>query len=256
LGLNLYAGCSHDCLYCYNKEEDRYQGPYDKPAKGASLKNIKRELQILHSNRDRRPVHMSFMGDPYDLGRKDDDKPKGIFQYFGDDELKGIPKANDSYTRTVLKAFRLFDQPFQILTKGGTKAAKDFDLYGPNDWFGVTLTFDNDPDSKKWEPGAALPGDRISTLKEAHSQTINTWVSCEPVIDPAQTLHLIELTHEFVDFFWVGKLNHHPKIEEKIDWSKFRRDAEALLQKYGKEPGSGYGIKKELIEASKLIRSC
>jgi hypothetical protein len=47
-------------------------------------------------------------------------------------------------------------------------AAKDFDLYGPNDKFGATLTFDNDIHSKQYEPGAELPGDRIAALKEAH----------------------------------------------------------------------------------------
>ena len=128
-------------------------------------------------------------------------------------------------------------------------AAEDFDLYGPDDWFGVTLTFDNDDDSKKWEPGAALPGDRIDALKEAHTQGINTWVSCEPVIDPDQTLRLIESTYESVDFFWVGKLNHHPEIEARVDWSKFRHDVEELLQSCGKQPGVSYGLKHQLVEA-------
>ena len=53
-------------------------------------------------------------------------------------------------------------------------AAKDFDLYGPNDKFGVTLTFDNPEDSRKWEPAAALPADRIAALKEAHNRGIQT----------------------------------------------------------------------------------
>ena len=147
--------------------------------------------------------------------------------------------------------FRTFNHPFAILTKGGTKAAKDFDLYGPNDQFGVSLTFDNDVDSKQNEPGAALPADRVEALKKAHDHGIHTWVSLEPVLDPAQTLHLIEMSNDFVDLFWVGKLNHSTKGEAKIDWSKYRRDAEALLQKLGKEPGTGYVIKNELILASR-----
>jgi DNA repair photolyase len=102
------------------------------------------------------------------MGRKDDDKPKGIFQYFGEDELKAIPSVSDSYTRSVLKTFRAFDYPFQILTKGGMLAAKDFDLYTPQGKFGVTLTFDNDVDSKYWEPGAALPEDRIANRSICH----------------------------------------------------------------------------------------
>jgi DNA repair photolyase len=80
-------------------------------------------------------------------------------------------------------------------------AAKDFDLYSPNDAFGVTLTFDNDADSRHWEPGAALPAYRIASLKEAHRRNIRTWISMESVIYPQQTMHLIEMSNEFVDCF-------------------------------------------------------
>jgi S-adenosylmethionine synthetase len=69
----------------------------------------------------------------------------------------------------------------------------------------------------------------------------------EPVIDPAQTLALIEATHEFVDHYGVGKMNHNPEIEKNIDWPKFRADVEAMLKRYGKE----YMIKAALAEASR-----
>ena len=114
----------------------------------------------------------------------------------------------------------------------------------------MTLTFDNDGDSLHWEPGAALPANRIAALKEAHSRGIPTRVSCEPVIVPAQTLNLIESTYEFVDFFWVGKLNHNAKLERTIDWPKFLTDAEATLQRCGKQPGKDYRMKRKLIEAT------
>jgi hypothetical protein len=54
-------------------------------------------------------------------------------------------------------------------------AAKDFYLYGPNDWFGVTLTFDNDAHSRQYESGAALPADRIAALKGG-SQPQNSYM--------------------------------------------------------------------------------
>ena len=226
LGLNLYTGCSHNCNYCYNKREGRPQGSYDQPAKMAILKNIQHDLLALEGDHDRRPVHISLIGDPYDMGR-----------------------ADKNYTRSVLMAFRSYDHPFQILTKGGMLAAKDFDLYGPEDSFGVTLTFDNDADSRRHEPGAALPADRIAALKEAHGRGIHTWVSCEPVLYPAQTKKLIEMTHEFVDLYWIGKLNHYPKMERTVDWPKFRSEVEALLLKCGKQPKTGYRLKHQLIEA-------
>jgi DNA repair photolyase len=225
LGLNIYTGCSHNCRYCYNKW--RFHGSWIQPRKAACLDNINNDLMELHGSGDKTPVHLSFLGDPYDVGRTD-----------------------NSHVRSVLKLFQLYDHPFIVLTKGGMLAAKDFDLYGPNDEFGVTLTLDNDADSRHWEPGAALPADRIASLKEAHSRGIPTRVSCEPVIDPAQTLNLIESTFEFVDFFWIGKLNHNAKLERTIDWPKFRNDAEALLQKCGKQPGKEYRMKRKLIEAT------
>ena len=134
-------------------------------------------------------------------------------------------------------------------------AAKDFDLYATNDWFGVTLTCDNDADSKQNEPRAALWSDRIRALKEANDRGIHTWVSLEPVLYPEQTLHLIELTHEIVDQFRVGKLNHDPEIEAKIDWPNFRSNAEKMLQHHGKQKtrqanGMGYILDYQLIRAA------
>jgi DNA repair photolyase len=219
LGLTLYNDCSHQCTYCYN---GRSSESYSEPRREAALSNIEADLRQLAYDNNRERVHLSFRGDPYDLGRQD-----------------------CSYTRKVLALFKKYHHPFQILTKGGSCAFLDFDLYGKEDRFGVTLTFDNDHDSRKWEPGAALPADRIDALRIAHEAGISTWVSLEPVIDPSQTLHLIDLTHEYVDFYWVGKLNHFPEIEQTIDWRKFRADAVALLEKYGKE----YGIKRALKEA-------
>jgi DNA repair photolyase len=195
---------------------------------------------------------MSALCDPYDMGRKADVKPKGLFKYLSEEDQKAIP-IGPSYTRQVLERLRFYDQPFTILTKGGMLAAKDFDLYTPQDKFGVTLTFDNPEDSRKWEPGAALPEDRIAALKEAHTRGIQTWVSMEPVIYPQQNLNLIKMTHEFVDFFFIDRLNRNerkatwivPKEWPALDWSEFRTGAEALLQSLGKQPERDYMFMRE-----------
>jgi DNA repair photolyase len=254
---NLYRDCSHDCWYCYNKLINRGQNlSYHTPTKKASLANIQDDLLFLQRNgRNNELVLISNMGDPYDMGRKGDIKPKGLKRYFSEEKQDATPDDSNSYiyTREVLETFREFNHTFAILTKGNMlTAAKDFDLYGPSDWFGVTLTYDNDTDSKKYEPGAASPTDRIKALEEAHNRDprIQTWVSMEPVLDPDQTLNLIELIAEFVDHFRVGKLNHFKEIEAKIDWPKFRNDVVALMQKCGKEPcsdetGKGYKLKHQ-----------
>jgi DNA repair photolyase len=221
LSLNLYAGCSHGCLYCYNR--GKFRSPCTEVIKKSSLENIESDLKQLAALENKTPVHLSFIGDPFDLGRSD-----------------------NSYTHRALEMFKKYQHPFQILTKGGMKAIQELDLYFEGCSFGCTLTFDNPEDSRKWEPGAALPEDRIAALELAHKKGIKTWASLEPVIDPFQSLHLIELTHEFVDHYGVGKLNHDAALEKRIDWRKFRADAEALLKKYGKS----YRIKAALAEAS------
>lgn len=117
-----------------------------------------------------------------------------------------------------------------ILTKAGTRAVRDFDRLTGEDRFGCTLTFVNDTDSLKWEPKAALPSDRMRALRLAHEQGIPTWVSLEPVIDPAQTLAIIDLTHEYVDEYKVGTLNY---VLNQTDWGAFAQAAKAKLDSYG-----------------------
>ena len=120
---------------------------------------------------------------------------------------------------------------------------RDFDLIKSMEgWYGATLTFLNKEDSLKWEPGAALPNERIAILKQAYKIGISTWVSLEPVIDPEQTLEIIRQTYEFVDLYKVGKLNYHP-LAKMIDWHKFVVDVIRVL----KEKKKHYDIKKDLL---------
>jgi len=78
-------------------------------------------------------------------------------------------------------------------------------------------------------------------LRKTHELGITTWVSLEPVIDPAESIEIIRQTHTFVDLFKVGKLNYHPRGKE-IDWRKFLQECIATLKQYGCQ----YYIKKDL----------
>ena len=69
------------------------------------------------------------------------------------------------------------------LTKGGTRSLRDIDLFRTNrDSFASTLTSLDSTFSRKWEPHAALPADRLAALMKFHSASIFTWVSLEPVV--------------------------------------------------------------------------
>lgn len=172
---------------------------------------------------------------------------------FGGD-LYSPPDGDFSLSRSVLELFVKYGIAFDMLTKAGIKAAKDFELYRSEDSFGVTLTFLNPEKSKTWEPGAALPEERIASLKAAKEKGIKTWASCEPVLDPEETLAVIEAAAPCLDFVWIGKLNAKGKklpdyvkeLEHQIDWHKFKAEAVALVERLG----IPYELKYDLLKAT------
>ena len=220
LALNLYNGCSNGCSYCYVpriSRRDRVEFMQNIVVRKDILKKLDRDCQELEGNNQ--PILMCFTSDPYQ-------------------------KEEEHYriTRQAIKILNKYNLNFQILTKSGSSAEQDFDLYKPGDTYATTLTFDNVPDSRKYEPNADTPGKRIESLYRARQKGIKTWVSLEPVIDPEQSLHLIDMTWNLVNLFKVGKLNGNPDIEATIDWKKFGQDAIARIKSHG----NTYYIKKDL----------
>jgi DNA repair photolyase len=109
------------------------------------------------------------------------------------------------------------------------------------DAFASTLTSLDDKFSLKWERGAALPQDRMDTLKRFHNADIFTWVSLEPVLDVEATLQIIRETHEYVDFFKIGRVNYIG-LTETTDWQSFTQRVISLCA----ELNVRHYIKKDL----------
>ena len=149
-------------------------------------------------------------------------------------------------TRQTLRTFDRHGIACQVLTKGGLRAVRDFELLAknPENKFSVTLTLDDPSKSLQWEPGAALPAERIESLRLAHAAGISTWVSFEPVLDPEAVYRMIEETADFVDLYKVGKLNYHPHAKT-IDWPEFREHVVECLDLSGSE----YYLKRDLLAA-------
>lgn len=209
LAANLWTTCTHGCKYCFGpsclqkkKEEFFIEAPERKDV----LANLEKDCKKMEG--DPRPILLCFVCDPY----QPHDMQKGI-------------------TREALLILEKYHMKAQVLTKGGMRAARDFDILKRNNWkFGSTIHLDSTIDSLEWEPKAAFPFDRIEAICKAHEEGIYTWVSMEPVIYPEQTLYLIELLRDKVDFFKVGKLNHNKEQELKVDWKKFLKDVRLLLK--------------------------
>ncbi|MBT7192452.1 radical SAM protein [archaeon] len=227
LALNLYIGCNHGCKYCFvpgvcKITRENFNGTI-KPKKDIITRLI-RDLELIEKNDEfeKSQVLMSFTSDPY--------QPL-------EEELK--------LTRTSIKLLNSFDFPVRILTKGEDLAQRDFDLLSQvqENEFGITLVMLNEDLQKEWEPFAASPKQRIENLRRAKKRNIKTWLSLEPIIDLQEALDVIDNTHEFTDFYGVGKLNYN-KHQKTINWKEVKEKVEKKLNHYGKK----YMIHKSLEE--------
>jgi DNA repair photolyase len=218
LACNIYRGCDHRCVYCYAPsatftERQKFSNPIPRQD---FLARLHKELAN-HPGHSQR-VLLCFTCDPYqhiDVSHK--------------------------LTRLTIQQLHKGGYTIQVLTKGGSRALRDLDLFKPADAFATTLTCLDDIESLKWEPNAALPQNRIETIRAFHNAGISTWVSLEPVLNPKTSLEIIRQTYSFVNLFKIGKLNYHP-MAKSIDWRAFALSAIELLESLNQP----YYIKRDL----------
>jgi DNA repair photolyase len=210
---NPYIGCGHACSYCYvpritkqpRKEFDAGAIP-----KKDYLRRLRRDAERCEENDLHVQIMLSFTTDIYN-------------------------PFDRSVTRPTLEILQEHGLAICPLTKGGRRALADLDLFRPDlDAFASTLTSLDDRFSRKWERAAALPEDRIATLRAFHDRGIFTWVSLEPTLDIDHSLAVVDATHEFVDLFKVGRANDVPTITKVLDWKDYTLRMIDRLQRYGK----------------------
>ena len=220
LATNPYRGCGHKCAYCYVPhviKMDRAEfnaGANDRPGFLRALTADARKLQAAGITEQ---VMLSFTTDPYHPG-------------------------DTSLTRSTLEVLQAHGLGVCTLTKGGKRALRDVDLFRhERDAFASTLTSLSDEFSLKWESGAALPGDRVETLRAFHERGIFTWVSLEPTLDCDASIEIIRETHEFVDLYKIGRVNYLP-MTKTTDW----RDYTLRILDVVAEVGAKHYIKRDL----------
>jgi hypothetical protein len=188
LACNPYRGCGHSCNYpCYvplYTHQPRAEFNAGAVLRPNFIHNLRKDAAKYQAAGITEQVTLSFSTDPYHPG---DTTP----------------------TRTVLEILIEHGLAFCTLTKGGTRALRDIDLFRPDrDAYAATLTSLDNRFSQKWESEAPLPGERVAALKFFHERGIFTSVSLEPVLDAEMTLAVVAATYPLVDLFKVGCLNH------------------------------------------------
>ncbi|MCL2223601.1 MAG: radical SAM protein [Defluviitaleaceae bacterium] len=217
LALNIYTGCPHRCTYCYapqvlKRDRETFHSVVEprKDIVEATKRQIDRE-QITG-----KLIHICFSCDPYPT------------------EIDTTP------TREIIQAIKAAGNNVQILTKGGVRAERDFDLLDAEDWFGVSIA-GHYAMNKNPEPNAAIVKERVQSLERAKKRGIKTWISYEPILNAHVVIKGIA-EYDFVDMFKIGKLHY---VKHKADWGKVGREIERKCIEYGRN----YYIKDDLRKA-------
>lgn len=212
LATNPYRGCGHQCAYCYVPNAIKIdRKTFDS---GAIIRPAYKDQLIKEAAKYQRAgiteqVMLSFTTDPY-------------------------PPQHHDLTRQTLQILRDHGMAFCTLTKGGSRALRDIDLFRPDkDAFASTMTSLDTHFSRKWERSAADPHDRISTLRTFHDRGIFTWISLEPTIDVEASLAIVDATHSFVDLYKVGRVNYIG-ITKTTDWESYTHRMIDKLNRLGK----------------------
>lgn len=209
LALNIYNGCTHECVYCYAKrfKPDYFEHP--NPKKDI-VNKVERDLKLLQGQKDIPYVTLSFQGDVY------------------------LPEEKElQITRQVLELFRKYKVPFAILTKGSELLYRDFDIFEECKNFckvGVTIGTNIQDVASKWEKNTPSIESRKQVLKDLKKHGIKTWISIEPILDMS-VLELIDEVKEYVDEIKIGKLNYQKA--DNIDWISFSKLIKEKLEKTG-----------------------
>lgn len=222
LAANPYRGCGHKCVYCYCPSVlrmSRLEFDTNVQPRKDFIKKLTKDAAKYQAAGITEQVLLSFTTDPY---------------HHLDVEMQ--------LSRQTIEILKVHGLAFCTLTKGGSRALRDIDFFRPNrDAFATTLTSLDPQVSLEWEPEAALPQDRLDTLRTFHEAGIFTWASLEPVYDTEATLQIIRETHRFVDLYKVGRINYH-RLTKEIDWRDFTYRVTALLAILG----SQHYIKQDL----------
>jgi DNA repair photolyase len=220
LAANPYRGCGHACAYCYvpkvikmsRKDFDAAAAPRQN-----FLTKLRKDARKYEALDIEEQVMFSFTTDVYN-------------------------PFDTSITRPAIEILIEHGLAFCVLTKAGTRAWCDHDLYrADRDAFASTLTSLDERFSRKWERNAAPPRDRIAALKAFHARGIFTWVSLEPTLDIESSLTIVEATHGFVDLYKAGRVNYLP-MTKTTDW----RDYTLRMLDTLNRVGARHYIKKDL----------
>jgi DNA repair photolyase len=198
--INPYVGCSHGCVWCYARFMKKYTGHDDEEwgsfvdAKINAPEILIKDIRRLKGNPT---IFLSSVCDPY--------QPI---------------EAKYKLTRKILEILSSLPFPVGILTQSKL-VTRDIDLFKKIKEIEVGMSFItlDEKATRIFQPRAALPKERIKTLKKLHQAGIKTYIHLGPILPYFTDLEAIfKATHQYLDSVMGETLNTRGE-----NWTNFIR---------------------------------
>jgi DNA repair photolyase len=210
--INPYTGCTHSCIYCYAEFMKRFTGHGGED--WGSFLDVKHYdwNKIKPEKYNDKRILFSSVTDPY------------------------IPlEMKYKSTRTILEHLIGTSADISILTKSKF-VTRDIDLFNQfeNIEVGISISNMDENLSRKLEPFASKPLDRLEALRKIHENGIPTYVFVSPVFPKITNIEkIIDYSIDFADRFSFENFNYRPHNVPRI--YQFIEDNRSMLIGYYKE---------------------
>lgn len=231
LAVNLYTGgwngggCNNGCKYCYVQWMPGFRDRRGQPLRlrGHVLEQLDRDAAELAAKGCQDEILLSFTHDPF-VSDVEAPQTQGPLLVATADVF--------GYTHIALRILNSHRLRWTTLTKSPYMAltiAEDcYQEAGARCRFGVSLSWvaEATEEARWWEPNADIPALRINCLGQAKDYLgLRTWVSLEPVLDPAQAIELVRRYSDIVEEWKIGLANYvdkWPREAQERYWGYWR----------------------------------
>ncbi len=224
-GINLYRGCSHDCVYCDGRAERyRVDGEFGKTitVKTNAIQVLNREL---------------------DPARKRKTMKQG-FVMLGGGVSDAYQSVEDNYqlARKTLFLIEKYNHPVHILTKS-LRVSRDIDLLKRiqrNKPVLVSFSFSSVDEklSRLFEPGVPSPAEKLDLIRRLKDQGISCGIFLMPLIPflsdtPEQVDMVFSKAAEVgIDFIVFGGMTLKEGIQKQYFYKLIKNHYSDLLSRY------------------------
>lgn len=190
--INPYVGCPHDCIYCYASYMQKWAGRSEKWGKFIDIKFCDKKIDLEKIKGKR--LTLSTVTDCYNEEEE-----------------------NFQITREILKQLIAADTEITIITKSDL-VVRDIDILKQLKSVKVIFSINTHEEKIKQELDKAPSLQRrLNALKKLHDNGIKTAIFICPIM-PGLTdfKKIIELSQNFVDEYWLDKLNLRSTNKEVV----------------------------------------